>query len=364
MPFHLQETFRHIRITRLLVCTAILIVAFVVQYRLTTIPLVGDINQKKQFSPAPVNLNREKLVIEEPSVNSAGRVLLAYEGRKNQLVDVHFPTARLADETIQDLLDADIRLPTAPGRIDYSTPESRQAPAAGEQCRTSLQILLPDSSRPSAIRFYQPEAAGAGHRRNLELEASGGDLLIEIGTATPTGENAQTQGCAKMLTVAGQPGVPLTAPLSVSIIVPAGSTFYVNFQPLNTDAAGGDLAESFQSPTDDKNKQPAFQAKAVSIVNYQTGDSILGARSTAGGALLNVGRLAVDFDKLQVEVSGTGELIDHGEVVTVDFLERLQRHPFAATIVGGLNAALIAWFIRLITKKGATTPVAGTQSVT
>ncbi len=364
MPFHLRETFRRIHINRLLVCTAILVVAFIVQYKLTTIPLVGDINQKKQFSPAPVNLNREKLVIEGPVVNTAERVLLAYEGRKNQLVDVHFPKARLADETVQDLLDADIQLPTTPGRIDYSTPESKQAPAAGEQCQTSLQILLTDSSRPSTIKFYQPEAAGTGHRRNLEIEAGGGDLLVEIGTATPTGENAQTQGCAKMLTVAGQPGVPLPAPLSVSIIVPAGSAFSVNFQPLNTDAAGGDVAESFQSPTSATNKKPTFEAKAVSIVNYQTGDSILGARSTAGGALLSIGRLAVDFDKLQVEVSGTGELLEHGEVVTVDFLERLQRHPFAATIVGGLNAALIAWFIRLITKKGATTPVAGAQSLT
>ena len=351
MSFRLQEKFRHIRITRLIVCAVVLTVAFFAQYKLTTIPFVGDINNKNQFSPASVNLNRDKLVIEGPVVSSAERVLLAYEGGKNQIVDAHFPTARLADDTRQDLLDADIELPATAGRIDYSTPESEQAPAAGEQCKTSLQFVLMDSSQPSTLKFYQPEAAGTGNRRSLEIEVGGGDILVEMGTATPTGEMAETQGCSKLLTVTGHAGVPLPASLSISAIVPAGSTFSINFQPLNTEAAVSESVGTFQSPTDDTDKKPTFEAKAINIVNYQNGDPILGARSMEGGPLLSMSSLAVDFDKLQVKVSGVGQLIDHGEIVTVDFLERLQKHPFIATIIGGLNAALIAWFISLIRKK-------------
>jgi hypothetical protein len=353
MPFRLQKTLRRIRFTRLIICAIVLAVAFVLQYKLTTIPLVGDINAQKQFADAPVLLNQEKLVIEGPIVTSAERVLFAYEGGKNQIVDVHLPTARLADETIQDLLDADIQLPSTPARIDYSTPESAQAPAAGEQCQTSVHLSLMDSSRPSTIKFYQPEAAGTGNRRHLEVEVSGGDLLVEMGTATPTGEMAETQGCSKMLTVKGQPDVPLPASLAISVIVPAGSAFSINFQPLNTDVSVKDAAERFESPTDDTDKKPTFETKAVNIVNYQNGASILGARSTNGGPLLRVSSLKVYSDKLQVTASGAGEVLDHGDVVTVDFLERLQKHPFLAAIIGGLNAALLAWSISLVTKKRA-----------
>jgi hypothetical protein len=64
--------------------------------------------------------------------------------------------------------------------------------------------------------------------------------------------------------------------------------------------------------------------------------------------------LKIGSDNLQIKVSGRGEMLANGQPETVNLLQRLEElGPLAKALLVALNAALIAWFVRLLSKTGA-----------
>jgi hypothetical protein len=356
------ETFRRNRIARIAVGVFVLVVAFLVQYFLANIPLPVDIGKRDEFSPAKVRLGQDKLVIEGPVVNSLKGELLLHDGKANEVVEVHFNNARLNDVSIEDLSKPDFKPTSTPAKLDY-VPSDKQA-AAGEPCRTFLQIKEKDGKPPGALHFYQLKTADADRRRQLEMKAVGGEIEVVMYAASPPKATNETEGCRKKLQVGSLPSQFLAPSTDVRAIAADDSSFRFLFRPLDPNTPlwdGG--SEGFYAPFElglpmvkPGDLQP-FQARAVVIKDLNNADPnsppILSARSMDGESLLNVYDLKIGSDELQVKVSGKGMMSVNGKEVTFDYMKQLEDRTLPAWILTGANAALLAWFIRLLSKKDA-----------
>jgi hypothetical protein len=318
-----------------------------------------DIGETGKFSPATIKLNQE-LVIEGPVVSSPDGLLLLHDGRANEVVDAHFDSARLGEQTIEDL---PYKLPVTPMRIDYVLAEASQKPASGGPCRTFIHIKAKDGVPPSGLHFYQL-AAGPNGNRQLEMKVDGKELIVDLVTDTPPGVTIETEGCRKFLRPGGFRDWPVPTTLPVTVIAAAGSSFRFIFRPLdkNIPLFDGDQLALFAPfdlgpPKTAPNDPAPFQARVVSVKTLQSSDSIppplLSVQSADGGPLLIVSDLRVGADELQINVAGVGAMKINGQVQTVNFREALARlGPLPQALMVALDAALIAWFIRILSSRG------------
>src|SRR5258708_23216454 len=101
------------RIVRRAAVVLVFTAALVVQYYLTNKPVVMDVGAYKEFNPAILELGQKELVIDGAVAGRSGQsppggafsetLLLSHDGRSDEVVDVHFDKARLADGTIRML---------------------------------------------------------------------------------------------------------------------------------------------------------------------------------------------------------------------------------------------------------------------
>src|SRR5713226_9697910 len=112
MHFNAVRRYWKKRIVRLAAAGLLFTAALVVQYCLTNIPVVMDVGAYKEFNPAILELGQKELVIDgavagrsihSPAGAAPEALLLSHDGRSDEVVDVHFDKARLADETIRML---------------------------------------------------------------------------------------------------------------------------------------------------------------------------------------------------------------------------------------------------------------------
>lgn len=365
MPSHFLKQFGQNKIGRIAAGACVLAIALVAQYYLTKIPRHAvDIGKRSEFSPATVRLNQQELVIEGPVVSSPEGKLFARDPKSNEAVDVHFENARLDDQTIEDLSSPTFKSSTLEP-IDYGAAESKGTASVGAPCRTSLEVEFKDGKLPSALYLYQMQSPAAD-RRHFEMKAKGAELVVQMTTTAPPQATAETEGCRKLLRVGNR--TPLHTPpfTPIRIIAGADSAFRFTFRPFAADAqrlwdgsegllAPFELGPPMVNPSD---LPPVLQARAVSVRNLQDDGSnlppILSAQSLAGRPPLSVYDFKIGFDNLQVKVSGTGEMTANGQPETVNLLQRLEElGPLAKGILVALNAALLTWFIRLLSSKDA-----------
>src|SRR5258705_11360922 len=143
---HLNAVRRHWkkRIVRLAAAVLVFTAALVVQYYLTNKPVVMDVGAYKEFNPAILELGQKELVIDGAVAGRSGQsppggafsetLLLSHDGRSDEVGDVHFDKARLADETIRMLAGFGLVPPTGPERIDSVTSEGEHKPGQGNTC--------------------------------------------------------------------------------------------------------------------------------------------------------------------------------------------------------------------------------------
>jgi hypothetical protein len=331
---------------RLLAGLLVLSAALAPQLRLAYRPEPVSLEETGKFSPAVARLGRERLTIETPSVDSEEGLLLSHVANPDEVVDLGLARARLDGDTLMNF--GKYNPPTAPARIDYQT---RKPGATGEPCRTFVGVRAADARKmPAALRFYQADAPGGDMLRSLELEAEGGDVLVSVDTGAPDGGDARSPGCAKLLKVAPDFAAPVEADSTVSFVAEAGSAARFSFNPATAGASLWDGPEGLFQPFafgDDG----TLRARAVEVVAEGARASgpatVLGARSVDGGEPLGVESLSVGPDSLQVKVSGVGFVKVNGEDY-VDPLGRARRHPLPTTLLALLDAALLAWFARLL----------------
>jgi hypothetical protein len=367
MPFQLRAKFWQNRITRIAVGTTVLAVALVVQYYLTKLPRHSiDIGERRELSPATVKQSLQQLVIDGPVVASPEGKLFSRDSEPNEVVDVRFDNARVDEQTVEDLSNPALKS-SSPESIDYNGAESRERSRAEEPCRTSLDVEFKDAKPPQTLYFYQMETAGADHRY-LEMKTGGAELVVQMTTTTPPEATVEAEGCRKLLRVGNREPLRIPPFTPVRVIAATNSAFRFKFRAFDRNAkplwngpdglfAPFDLGPPLINPD---GPPPFLQAREVSVRKLKDGDSnpssILSARGVAGRPLLSVYDLKIGSDNLQIRVSGSGEMRTHGQLETVNLLQRLEElGPLAKTLLVALNAALIAWFVRLLSKKDART---------
>ncbi|HEX8072815.1 MAG TPA: hypothetical protein VF546_22910 [Pyrinomonadaceae bacterium] len=321
----------------------------IAEYKLINRPRVLGLETTGQFAPATVNLAAEELVVEGPLVRAPEWLLLSYDGRATETVNVYFDRARLAGETVEEYAERGLSPPAALAPIDYQFDPGAPA-ASGEPCHTRVEVRA-DGALPAALHLFQGGTPGRNSYRELWLRATGADLKTRIDTADAPGASARAPGCRKLLKVGDwQQSV---AAESVLAVVPADAEFRLRFLPLKTDANAWAEAENFfdlgieQVRGDDP---PPFQARAVSVRRRQGGVDLLRAESAPGDPPLTVQSLRVGSDQLQVSVGGRGFVQRDGDYYKVNLLEPLYTTTFGQLLLA-LQGALVAWVLRTLGKK-------------
>lgn len=328
------------------------------QYYLANVRLPVSVAATNKFSPATVKLGEEELIIYHPVVSLADGLLLAHNGNANEAVDINFEDARLGKETIELLQGIGVDPPPAAGELSITTQNPTGTPTGGEACRTFLRLELTDAAKSlDQIHFYQLEAPGLNRYRQIEIRPVGQDVVMRIATELPPGGSNESLGCRKLLKV-NEWQQYLNGSLGMEVVVRAGSSFRMRFQPVTAEGSlwrgPGGFFEAFTlgSPKLKPSDLAPLQSQGITI-RRQSGDSatqsdVLSAKKVDGGDLLIINGLKIGSDQLQVSASGRGKVVVNGEEVTVDLLERAKRYPIPAGLLATANAALLAWFTRLL----------------
>lgn len=351
------------RLVRVLAGVTVLVVAFAAQYYLANVPLPVDVSTIKEFSPASVRLGQEELIIEAPLVNSKDGLLLSHVGQQNEVVDINFDSAQLDKDTHDALAGLGDNPPTTPARLDYMTQNPKQGDA-GEPCRTQIELRATDKP-PAELHFFQLEEPGLDRFRYLGMKATGGDLNAALLTEVADDGTEQSPGCRKLLRVGALEEI-INGSFGLTLLVPAEQSFRFHFRRLFANSPLWATPNDFFQPFALGATQigltgtPPMQARAVVIKSLRGGAGsapVLSARSTDGGALLDVSELKLGSDQLQITVKGRGWVqADGANLGSFNLLERVQQYPILSTIFGALNAGLLALIVRLIFGKRASDP--------
>ena len=338
---------------RLMAGLLVLTGAIIPQWYLIFRPEPVNLEDTGKFSPAVLRLGREELTIDGPVTNSDEGLLLSHVGQPNEIVDLSFDRARLDGETLLQLSESNP--PPNPTRIDYLTTKSAER-MEGEPCRTSIEIKLADARKPLAtLHFYQTGAPGGDIYRRLDMKATGGEVLINIGT---DGDDVSAPGCQKKLVIGSDFSLPTEGTYGLAIVAEADSVSHFSFNPAmakNTLWGGPD---SFFQPFDFGSEQnspdaPApLRARAVEIRTLggnksSEPTSVLSARSLEGGELLTVESLKVGSDRIQINVSGRGLVKENGKDY-INLVDRMKRHLLLTALLAVGNVAILVWFMRLL----------------
>jgi len=361
------------RWVRALLGIAAFVAVVYLQYKLADWPVAVGLADTGKFAPVTLRLGQEELIIEGPVVNSPEGVLLAHSGEPNEIVDIRFDRARLDKETLDLLAEQGSNPPTAPGEIKFSPQELDTPTAVGDDpCRTFVTVgwAKPDSP-PAELKFFQLETPGLDRFRYLEMQVTGGELLVNIlpksGESDDDGAE-EGAGCRNLLR-AGDMEETL-GEVGVGAIAVSGSTFRWHFRPRMRGVylwSGADgLFQPFilgQPQVSATNAPPPLQARAVRIRSLEVGRSgaaaqpeLLSAQSEDGGPLLSLSVLKVGSDQLQLNVSGNGWVRINGVERSVNLFERLNNlSPLGALLFAALNGALFEGIRRFIFGKLKTT---------
>jgi hypothetical protein len=358
MPLRVLMSYWQANALRLGLGLLVLIVAAGGQYYLANVRLPVNVAATNKFAPATVKLGEEELIIDQPVVSLSDGLLLAHNGNANEAVDINFDNAWLAEETVELLQSIGVDPPQTAGEVSYTTQNPAGAPASGEACRTFFKLELRDASKSlDRIHFYQLEASGLDRYRQIEIRPIGQDLVLSIATELPPGGTNGSPGCRKLLKV-NEWSQYLNGSLGIEVFVRSGSSLRLRFQPVMGDRSlwGGPVgffeALTLGSPKLKPSDTTPLQTHGIRIRrqddNSATSPDVLSAKSVAGGELLIVNGLKIGSDQLQINASGKGKVVINGDEVTVDLLERAKRYPLPAGLLATANAALLAWFIRLL----------------
>ncbi len=318
--------------------------AVALQVYLAKMPLQIDL----ETIPVMARRGQEELVIEGVTTEEPTSVLLACNGGQNEVVDVYFEHAQLADETIQLLTGVGLTPPSALGQISYTTQDTDTEPGSGEPCRTSISVQMKNAPRPvTTIHLYQQDKLPADRYRALELRAIGGELMVRMNTVAPPNGNPHAPGCQKLLRTNEWRQV-LGPSVGIIVAVPPGSSLRFRFQS---------LARNARSLESDVLDIHPLQARSLEVKPLPSRKPLRGSSlylSSAGAKeVLRVTSLDIGADQLQVKALGKGWVKKGGEYLTYDFLERLKNFPIIAGLLGALDGALINWLKVLFLGSGS-----------
>lgn len=337
------------RFLRILTALCVLLAAFAVQYYVANTRLPVEAEDIGELSPATARLGRHLLTIEQPELHPTG-LLLSYSGTGREVIDATFESARYDDRALREL---GFDPPAGAHPVSYLAHDTGQPEAAGEPCRTSLEVYVAPGSRPaSRIAFSQTGSPGLDRFRQLRLDAAESHLTVRLMTASADG-NPFHPLCSRLLRI-GEFEAVLQGSQAVRIAAEPGSAIELRLGRGTDGSAlwGGDagfvggfiLSES-----------PPLRAAGLRVERRSEGARSAAALHAAwrpeGEPALSIDRLQVGSDQVQISVAGKAWTTIDGSDVTVNLFDRLKRYPLFAGLFGTANAGLVAWLVGTFRRK-------------
>jgi len=355
--------------TRKIVAVLALLVAAGVQYGLANIPVTVDV---AQFSPLIVSAENE-LVIQGPAVNSRDGLLFSKTGDTNQILDVFFPKAKLAASTA-----AQVGASSELSSIKYITQEPSAKPSLKQNCHSSIAISLVDPTTATPeIRLYQFE--GQSDSPYVEMEVKNAALAVSLDTDSDSPDHTLPAcGYQKMLQLkslqnnTGRSAQPWDMDIvqslpPIQVMVGSDSSFRFFFRPLEKASSSRDSSAAMMpldlgSPRIHFEDAPPFLAHAVWKASQSTGEARgnnvdFSARALSSQALLDISKLEISSDRIQLSLSGKAHVEVQGKEQTTDLWNKIKEVPLLERSLEGANGALLTWVgVVLFRKSTARSP--------
>jgi|GEM_PF-2555582 len=326
----------------------------------------------ERFTPQPAaRAQHEELIIDNPSLEPTDqpsifpkKLLPHDDNRKGFSLAVHFDSARLSDDDVNELRRQKRPLPPeGPQTIDYTTEVPSTSPSEPTPtpdlnvtpCRASIDVALADNKKlPSELHLYQPPPEPGATDRTLAIKAVGADLLIQLSITDPSG-TFRGAGCRKVISVGddwdfkvpGDHKVPGDQQLNV--VVSANTNLQIWFSPLPKQSPWPDENSSFEPFN---LLDSALRARAVRRITNGASPSptpAFMATSVDGEPQLLVKRLVVGSHDLQLAFGGQAMVQENGTYAeTFDLLAFAKKNPLIAGLLAMLDAALLDAFRRVV----------------
>ena len=293
----------------------------------------------RKYTPAVVKSHEEELVIENP-IFEPDRVVFSFDGRMNQIIDVHFEKAQLTGDTFARFQSKAVPPPVEAQAIDLVTDLSMQ-PTTQSENRTCLAFLkvevAPASSFPTSERFFQLSSSITQRDFYMQVDS---DLLVSMKVSpllTAVDSPAVwPSGCRKLLKVGNWEWHNAGY---WEILVKAAANYPIH---LSISGLWKDAKEPFQPFNFGATP---LQARAISInklTSSNDGPALLNV-SASPGTFLNISTFTLNSEQIQLDYSGRAFVKIRGKYVTASFRDYFKRYPLFEAILTPAILALVGW---------------------
>ena len=319
-------------------------------YYLTNLPLAVDV----------AGLNWKAGVGDDLVVGplGSGRLpLIALQGADNEGVDLHFDTAQLDPDTVQELRrDFNLVVSGAPAAIAWTTKRKGDG-------HTMIDIVLqPTQGVPEVHIGHVGEGTSAGlsivaHRATLTVGFS-----VLLGEDVPGSKPEQ-----KSLQIAGAPPIVLPGALPISIVVPEDKSFRLMFPTaapaslLHLGAAEGPGTDVRGLPVRDLgirrsgSAQYRLYACAATEASHFWLLRVPRPEDCLSTPELRATELRIDRDSTTAFLTGSAFVVKDGTTVTDDWFTKLNSNKPLAALFALAFTGLAGWVWRVFARGGADT---------
>jgi hypothetical protein len=355
------EFYHRLRVQRAIAVT-VLAAAVFLQYYLVNVP-IADLSQTTKFSPTTVKAADQVVSFKNPETDAGsfdfGFDQPAESQKQRMVVDAYFDRASLTDETLHKLASLGVHAPPEAAAISYLTSSATKG-----SCNTAVQVQtsgIPGQAR--AAEFSQSELASSDRHRLLEMKMNGMDSTVTLSSQGTFGEAIlSASSCQVTLRVGNwQQGMGGFVPVVVK--VPGGTGYRLRWEAADVQPSGWNTGgPALPLLGFGHAHRQSFRAEEIGVFTTQTVEqerthSGLVAQCEHKDVPLTVDSLLVGTDHLQFRASGKGRVRENGSpIVTVNFLETINKYPLIAALFGAANLGLLNWTKRRFFQSLRTVP--------
>jgi hypothetical protein len=364
----LAEFYRRPPVQRAIVLMVLAAAAYL-QYYLVNVP-IADLSQTTKFSPATVKAEEQMVSFKNPETDAGGFEFgfdqPAESQKQRMVVDAYFDQATLADETLHNLASLGVHAPPETSAISYLT-----SSAPNRSCNTAVQVQTKDDQtkdvqttgaqtwavpatgipgQARAVEFSQNELAPSDRHRLLEVKMQGLDSTVTLSSQGTFGDAILSNSSCKVTLRVGDWQQVTGGFFPVVVKVRAGSGYRLRWEAADVQPSGWPTGgPPLPLLTFGHAHRQSFRAEEIAVFAAQAAgqnkphDGLV-AQSAHKEAPLTVDSLMIGTDRLQFGASGKGRVLENGSaIVTVNFLETINKYPLIAALFGAANLGLLNW---------------------
>jgi len=349
-----QAEFYHRLPVQRAIVVMVLAAAAYLQYYLVNVP-IADLSQTTKFSPATVKAAEQVVSFKNPETDAGsfefGFDQPAESQKQHMVVDAYFDQGALSDETLHKLASLGVQAPPEAAAISYLT-----SSAPNGSCNTAVRVQTEDvqtTGIPGQVRaaeFSQSELAPSDRHRLLEVQMKGLDSTVTLSSQGTFGEPILSASSCKVTLRVGNWQQVMGGFVPVVVKVQAGSGYRLRWEAADVQPTGWNTGgPALPLLAFGHAHRQSFRAEEIGVFAAQTPEQDrahggLVAQSEHKDAPLTVDSLLIGTERLQFGASGKGRVRENGSaIVTVNFLETINKYPLIAALFGAANLGLLNW---------------------